>query len=64
MAEEASQKHVQEALSYLDQKDVKSLLRDLTESVLLRQPENPKFHMLSELWAACHNVIASRTKNS
>ena len=51
MAENVDQaKHVQEALRYLDQKDVKKLLRDLTESVLLRQPENPKFHMLEELW--------------
>lgn len=42
--------HVQEALRYLEQKDVKKVLRDLTESLLLRQPEHPRFHMLEELW--------------
>ena len=56
-------KHVQEALRYLDQKDVKRLLRDLTESLLLRQPENPKFHMLEELWEStgrCWTPLAEK----
>ncbi|CAK9002321.1 5'-cyclic phosphodiesterase 9A [Durusdinium trenchii] len=65
MAENVDQaKHVQEALRYLDQKDVKKLLRDLTESVLLRQPENPKFHMLEELWEStgrCWTPSADRS---
>lgn len=50
MADFDQEQHVQEALRYLDQKDVKKVLRDLTESLLLRQPENPRVHMLEELW--------------
>eukprot|EP00437_Effrenium_voratum_P054806 CAMPEP_0181516842 /NCGR_PEP_ID=MMETSP1110-20121109/64376_1 /TAXON_ID=174948 /ORGANISM="Symbiodinium sp., Strain CCMP421" /LENGTH=122 /DNA_ID=CAMNT_0023647059 /DNA_START=1 /DNA_END=365 /DNA_ORIENTATION=+ len=44
------EQHVREAMRYLDDKEVKKVLRELTESVLLRQPADPKLHMLEELW--------------
>ena len=42
--------HVREAMKYLEEKKVKTLLRDLTQSLLLSQPADPRRHILEELW--------------
>ena len=42
--------HVRVAMKYLEEKKVKTLLRDLTQSLLLAQPADPRKHILEELW--------------
>ncbi|CAE7026805.1 dnc [Symbiodinium sp. CCMP2592] len=41
--------HVRIAMKYLEEKKVKTLLRDLTQSLLLAQPADPRSYILEEL---------------
>lgn len=41
--------HVRMAMKYLEEKKVKTLLRDLTQSLLLAQPADPRSYILEEL---------------
>ena len=41
--------HVRIAIKYLEEKKVKTLLRDLTQSLLLAQPADPRSYILEEL---------------